>query len=357
MQQARPSSPEGEEDEVELQPVQPLEQEGSRGAAAAGQQQGGGPLPPLPLRQLGGAPRRPGPPSLERHSAPLPGLLGRFSALGTAAPASRLGSPRASEPGGVEAGEGLFTPFALPPPSQLESLVDGGDPAAVAAAAAAAAMAPAAADTEGDEAPAQRSLTRLLGAMYQRQLQRHLERASSRSQRSAPSARLGSLGGSSGASVSASWEGTRHEAQPLQRLSEEQRGGPSRRSSAAAEAEPASQGGRQAGAPLPPQGWDVEGSAVETCPAAVGATWLPALMGQLAGGNGSQGGSSAAAQAPPAASPSGRGAPADASAAVAPPANAIRSAGLEQQGSGPQHRSLSEIRSLFDGAAAERGAT
>lgn len=197
--------------------------------------------------------------------------------------------------------------------------------------------------------------------MYQRQLQRHLERSSAHSVRSTQSARLASrsasLGGSSAGSgghlrrrSSVPHLGTLVEGQPA--------GAAPGGGAAGAQQPPAEVAEARSAAPPHPQqqqqqqlsdAWQAsDGAAVETCPAALGATWLPTLMHQLGNGAGAGGASPAAQPQAPAAGP--------------PPAGVAAGEGgqLRAPGSGHgkgSHRTLAEVRGLFADAAADGSAS
>ncbi|KAL4451706.1 hypothetical protein ABPG75_007368 [Micractinium tetrahymenae] len=230
------------------------------------------PAPGTDAALLAQVPRVPpvwGPPSLGRHSAPLPGLLHRLSpawpfpapsggsmagnALLAAQAQAGAADSLASPFGSVQLDPGSWPEGAETPSSQPSGAASVVDAAALAAAAAAAAVGP----PGWEEDKRQRSITRLMGAMLQRQLQRQLERA--------PSAASGrSLQRPSGALSSGS----------------------------------AGSGARHASLAVPSGMREVQEhpGTVETCPAAVGATWLPQLMQQLDAG---RAGSAATAAAVP----------------------------------------------------------
>ena len=131
-------------------------QEGSHSSGEAAQQaqqaqqQAGQAQPQLELQPLAAAGWG-GPPSLARHSAPLPALLHRLSTAAPPPTGAEFGAGHltAAPPGEAGASDALASPFT---PASL-------DPAALAAVAAAAA-APGAGEAEED---GQRSITRLMG--------------------------------------------------------------------------------------------------------------------------------------------------------------------------------------------------
>lgn len=201
--------------------------------------------------------------------------------------------------------------------------------------------------------------------MYQRQLQRHIERASARHLRATQSARLGSRTNS----LAASSVGAGSEPGPgrlpqqqhgsalrLESLSEER--GASWGSGAVAAAEPSKPA---SGAPQPPpRSWEVEDAAVETCPAALGASWLPTLTEELDTARGSGSGAVPQVPAPPGATLPPRQAVPPSAGAAAPALNSsnVSRAGSAAARSGggsvaASHRTLADIRGLFDAAAEE----
>lgn len=217
--------------------------------------------------------------------------------------------------------------------------------------------------------------------MYARQLQRQLERASTRSLRVTQSARLGSRassrtvgdGSSSwGGSLDSSRHGMRRRGSlpQLNTLVEGQpAGGGSGRASAAAQQEGSAAG--EAPPPPPPQqqvqqqGAEQQGAAgrpgspecdlsVETCPAAVGASWLPALVEHLAGakGRGAGGTSSGAGGAVP--PQPGRQPTPVPSATPRRDSRVSSTSGAARRTPGSaSHRTLAEVRGLFDAAESD----
>ena len=231
--------------------------------------------------------------------------------------------------------------------------------------------------------------------MYARQLQRQLERSSARSLRAAHSTQLTSRGGSRALErgPSGSWrgsqEGSRHglpRRSSLPQLDAAAVQGPS--SGPAASQLPSGHGvpaaadehsaARAAVAPgqqqheagLQPDCEDCDLS-VETCPAAVGARWLPTLMQHLGpatkggsspaisgGPHRSHGGAATSERRPsPSAStgPPPAGCPSMGTSSVTPQRIPSSSMPPERIPSSSSHRTLAEVRGLFDAAHGDGG--
>lgn len=239
--------------------------------------------------------------------------------------------------------------------------------------------------------------------MYARQLQRQLERSSARSLRAAHSTQLSSRGGSRALEhgPSGSWrssqEGSRHglpRRSSLPQLDAAGAQGPT--GSPAAARQPSGHGvppaadehsaARAAAAPgqqqheaeLQPDCEDCDLS-VETCPAAVGARWLPTLMQHLSpategasspgrgGGSAEQssggpdrglGGAATSDRRPMlsgTAAPPPAGCPSMGTSSVTPQRIPSSSMAPERIPSSRSHRTLAEVRGLFDAAHGDGG--